>query len=67
MSLCFNKKMFYLYYSKGFDCIKSRDELYKECCAALQGGILLSGKRFNEIREALQEAFQKVDKKLLDQ
>lgn len=52
----------------GFSSVKFlRDELYKECCAALQGGILLSGKRFNEIREALQEAFQKVDKKLLDQ
>ncbi|KAJ0045554.1 hypothetical protein Pint_05087 [Pistacia integerrima] len=42
-----------------------RDELYKECVAALQGGLLLSGKDYNAIREALEEAFQNADKKLL--
>ncbi|EXC21422.1 hypothetical protein L484_011864 [Morus notabilis] len=51
----------------GFSSVKFlRDELYKECCAALQGGILLREKRFNKIREAIEEAFQKADKKLLD-
>ncbi|KAM5557706.1 hypothetical protein ABKV19_024853 [Rosa sericea] len=51
----------------GFSSVKFlRDELYKECCAALQGGLLLSGKDIKAIREALQEAFEKVDAKLLD-
>ncbi|KAF9667313.1 hypothetical protein SADUNF_Sadunf15G0009900 [Salix dunnii] len=43
-----------------------RDELYKECVAALQGGLLLNGKDFNAIRKALEEAFESVDAKLLD-
>ncbi|EEF27824.1 protein phosphatase 2C 57 isoform X2 [Ricinus communis] len=43
-----------------------RDELYKECVAALQGGLLLSGKDFNATRKALTEAFENVDKKLLN-
>lgn len=43
-----------------------RDELYKECSAALQGGLLLSQKNFKIIREALEEAFQKADKNLLN-
>jgi len=43
-----------------------RDELYKECVAALQGGLLLNGKDFNAIRKALEEAFERVDAKLLD-
>lgn len=43
-----------------------RNELYKECCTALQGGLLLTEKRFNAIREALYEAFRKVDEKLLN-
>ncbi|KAL4594755.1 hypothetical protein ACB092_12G042100 [Castanea dentata] len=43
-----------------------RDELYKECVEALQGGLLLSGKDLKTIREALQEAFAKADAKLLN-
>ncbi|KAH9780156.1 protein phosphatase 2C 57 [Citrus sinensis] len=43
-----------------------RDELYKECVAALQGGLLLSGKDFDAIKKALQEAFENVDMKLLN-
>ncbi|CAK7352666.1 unnamed protein product [Dovyalis caffra] len=34
------------------------NELYKECVAALQGGLLLNGKDFNAIRKALEEAFE---------
>uniref|UniRef100_A0A2P2LIT9 Protein phosphatase n=1 Tax=Rhizophora mucronata TaxID=61149 RepID=A0A2P2LIT9_RHIMU len=44
----------------------NRDELYKECVAALQGGLLLNGKDFNAIRNALLGAFQSVDLKLLN-
>jgi hypothetical protein len=47
-------------------CTNNRDELYKECVAALQGGLLLKGKDFKNIREALQEAFVKADTKLLN-
>ncbi|PSS32986.1 Protein phosphatase [Actinidia chinensis var. chinensis] len=43
-----------------------REELYKECVMALQGGALLSGKDFNSIKKALQEAFEKADAKLLN-
>ncbi|GMY07557.1 protein phosphatase 2C 57 [Fagus crenata] len=43
-----------------------RDELYKECVEALQGGLLLSGKDFKTIREAINEAFVKADAKLLN-
>ncbi|KAH8487665.1 hypothetical protein H0E87_026301 [Populus deltoides] len=51
----------------GFSSVKFlRDELYKECVAALQGGLLLNGKDFNAIRKALEEAFERVDAKLLD-
>ncbi|XP_008234708.1 PREDICTED: protein phosphatase 2C 57 [Prunus mume] len=51
----------------GFNSVKFlRDELYKECCAALQGGLLLRGNDFKTIREALQETFEKVDAKLLN-
>lgn len=42
-----------------------RDELYKECVAALQDGLLLSGKDFGAIKKALQEAFENADTKLL--
>ncbi|KAL2339595.1 hypothetical protein Fmac_007535 [Flemingia macrophylla] len=42
-----------------------RDELYKECVAALQGGLLLVEKDFKAIKGALQEAFLKADMKLL--
>ncbi|KAL8050743.1 hypothetical protein ABFS82_06G099800 [Erythranthe guttata] len=41
-----------------------RDELYRECMAALQGGQLLKGKDFNAIKKALQEAFERADEKL---
>ncbi|KDP45558.1 hypothetical protein JCGZ_18183 [Jatropha curcas] len=43
-----------------------RDELYKECIATLQDGLLLSGKDFNATIKALKEAFEKVDTKLLN-
>ncbi|XP_039022875.1 LOW QUALITY PROTEIN: protein phosphatase 2C 57-like [Hibiscus syriacus] len=42
-----------------------RDELYKECVTALQGGVLLNGD-FNSIKKALAEAFEIADKKLLN-
>ncbi|KAF5960151.1 hypothetical protein HYC85_001360 [Camellia sinensis] len=52
----------------GFSSVKFlRDELYKECVKALQGGLLLSGKDFNSIRKALKEAFENADAKLLDE
>ncbi|KAK3229646.1 hypothetical protein Dsin_001527 [Dipteronia sinensis] len=41
-----------------------RDELYKECVAALQGGLLLRAKDANAVRKALQEAFETTDTKL---
>ncbi|XP_022734124.1 protein phosphatase 2C 57-like isoform X2 [Durio zibethinus] len=43
-----------------------RDELYKECVTALQGGILLKGGDFNAIKKALTVAFENADKKLLN-
>lgn len=43
-----------------------RDELYKQCVAALRDGLLLSGKDFDAIRKALREAFENVDMKLLN-
>ncbi|KAG4172047.1 hypothetical protein ERO13_A12G248700v2 [Gossypium hirsutum] len=43
-----------------------RDELYKECVTALQGGILLNEGDFNVIKKGLAEAFQNADKKLLN-
>ncbi|OIW15279.1 hypothetical protein TanjilG_08076 [Lupinus angustifolius] len=42
-----------------------RDELYKECLEALQGGLLLVEKDFKAIKEALEEAFVKADTRLL--
>ncbi|KAJ4842330.1 Serine/threonine-protein phosphatase PP2A catalytic subunit [Turnera subulata] len=51
----------------GFSSVKFlRDELYKECVSALQGGLLLSGKDFTAIRKALIDAFETVDAKLLN-
>ncbi|XP_042480067.1 protein phosphatase 2C 57-like [Macadamia integrifolia] len=51
----------------GFSSVKFlRDELFKECFEALQGGLLLSGKDINAIKEALQEAFTNADIKLLN-
>lgn len=35
------------------------------CVAALQDGLLLSGKDFGAIKKALQEAFENADTKLL--
>ncbi|KAM7267842.1 hypothetical protein ACFE04_010008 [Oxalis oulophora] len=43
-----------------------RDELYKECVAALQEGSLLRGKDFGRIRQELVDAFENVDAKLLN-
>ncbi|WCJ28957.1 Protein phosphatase 2C 57 [Euphorbia peplus] len=42
-----------------------RDELYKECAAALHDGLLLGGKDFEAIKKALKEAFENADTKLL--
>ncbi|KAJ4953865.1 hypothetical protein NE237_030697 [Protea cynaroides] len=51
----------------GFSSVKFlRDELFKECVEALQGGLLLTGKDFNAVREALEEAFTNADTKLLN-
>ncbi|XP_043721723.1 protein phosphatase 2C 57-like isoform X1 [Telopea speciosissima] len=51
----------------GFSSVKFlRDELFKECVEALQGGLLLTSKDFNAVREALQEAFTNADTKLLN-
>ena len=41
-----------------------RDELYKECATALQGGLLLSSKNLSAIRDAILKAFENVDSKL---
>ena len=50
----------------GFSSVKFlRDELYKECIAALQGGSLLSGKDFKGVKKALQGAFESADAKLI--
>ncbi|KAL8240802.1 hypothetical protein R6Q59_014157 [Mikania micrantha] len=51
----------------GFSSVKFlREELYKECVKALQGGQLLNKKDFNGIKNALQEAFKSADTKLLN-
>lgn len=42
-----------------------RDELYKECLEALQGGLLLLEKDFKAVEEALKQAFVKADMRLL--
>ncbi|KAJ8492446.1 hypothetical protein OPV22_014167 [Ensete ventricosum] len=42
-----------------------REELYKECVLALQGGLLLTSKNFDAVRDAIQKAFEDVDAKLL--
>ncbi|XP_075485466.1 protein phosphatase 2C 57 [Primulina tabacum] len=50
----------------GFSSVKFlREELYKECVAALQGGHLLNGKDFKAIKKALTEAFENADAELL--
>nr|XP_043631675.1 probable protein phosphatase 2C 5 [Erigeron canadensis] len=43
-----------------------REELYKECVNALQGGLLLMKKDTLAIKKALQEAFQNADAKLIN-
>ncbi|KAK9122192.1 hypothetical protein Syun_019809 [Stephania yunnanensis] len=43
-----------------------REELYKECVAALQGGQLLGSKDLRAVEKALQEAFVNADTKLLN-
>ena len=45
--------------------MKIREELYKECAQALQGELLLSGKDLDAIRNAIREAFENVDSRLL--
>ncbi|KAH6828140.1 thylakoid-associated phosphatase 38 [Perilla frutescens var. hirtella] len=50
----------------GFSSVRFlREELYRECVAALQGGKLLSGKDLKAVEKALQDAFESVDAKLL--
>ncbi|KAH7854467.1 hypothetical protein Vadar_014136 [Vaccinium darrowii] len=50
----------------GFSSVKFlREELYKECVATLQRGLLLSGKDLDNTSKALQEAFERADAKLL--
>ncbi|CAO2208373.1 unnamed protein product [Urochloa humidicola] len=49
----------------GFSAVKFlRDELYKECAAALDGGAVLSTKNVDAITAAIQRAFAAVDAKL---
>ncbi|XP_031487205.1 probable protein phosphatase 2C 5 isoform X1 [Nymphaea colorata] len=43
-----------------------RDELYKECSASLQGGLLLKRKDFTTLSKAIQTAFANADSKLLN-
>ncbi|KAG6576644.1 Protein phosphatase 2C 57, partial [Cucurbita argyrosperma subsp. sororia] len=50
----------------GYSSVKFlREELYKDCVAALQGGLLLNGGDFEVIKAALAKAFDETDKKLL--
>jgi hypothetical protein len=42
-----------------------RDELYKECVTALDGGALLESKDLSEAEAALTHAFLHADKRLL--
>ncbi|XP_071929371.1 protein phosphatase 2C 57-like [Coffea arabica] len=51
----------------GFSSVKFlRNELYKECVATLQGGLLLREKGFDTVKKALEEAFESADMKLLN-
>lgn len=50
-----------LLYSPSWRC---REELYKECVAALDGGAVLSTKNIEAITAAIQRAFEAVDAKL---
>ncbi|CAI9086926.1 OLC1v1020862C6 [Oldenlandia corymbosa var. corymbosa] len=50
----------------GFSSVKFlRNELYKECVVALQGGLLLKDKGLDTVKKALEEAFASADGKLL--
>ncbi|KAL5079370.1 hypothetical protein RYX36_007791 [Vicia faba] len=42
----------------------ARDELYKECFEALQGGLVLLGKDYKAVEEAIKQAFAKADTSL---
>ena len=44
-----------------------RDELYKECLAALEGRALLESDNMHEAEEALSQAFLLTDKRLISQ
>jgi hypothetical protein len=46
-------------------CANYREELYKECLEALQDGLLLLGKDFKAVEDALKQAFAKADMNLL--
>ncbi|KAF3324605.1 putative protein phosphatase 2C 5 [Carex littledalei] len=51
----------------GFSTVRFlRDELYKECSLALQGGSVLNSKNFDAIKDAIQLAFVNVDSRLLN-
>lgn len=51
----------------GFSSVKFlRDELYKECVAALQEGSILRGDAVDTVSKALKEAFESTDRKLLN-
>ncbi|KAK9071875.1 hypothetical protein SSX86_008305 [Deinandra increscens subsp. villosa] len=56
----------YLHWEFDNDHANHREELYKECAKALQGGQLLNKKHIIGIKNALQEAFDNVDAKLLN-
>ncbi|XP_022945263.1 protein phosphatase 2C 57-like isoform X1 [Cucurbita moschata] len=42
-----------------------REELYKDCITAVQGGLMLNGGDFEVIKAALEKAFDDTDKRLL--
>lgn len=49
----------------GFSAVQFlRDELYKECAAALDGGSVLSTKNLEAIKDSIQRAFATVDANL---
>ncbi|KAG6472521.1 hypothetical protein ZIOFF_069986 [Zingiber officinale] len=41
-----------------------REELYKECVTAMQGGLLLTSNNFGVVREAIEKAFANLDVRL---
>ncbi|KAG6514892.1 hypothetical protein ZIOFF_025267 [Zingiber officinale] len=49
----------------GFSCVEFlREELYKECVTAMQGGLLLTNNNFGVVREAIEKVFANVDARL---